>query len=109
MNNVINWFEIAVTDMDRAIAFYEPVMQVALKREAMECAELAVFPHEDPATGGALAKFDGITPSPQGHSIEFRLVPDASCYSWQDAPTPSIWAMVCASWVEAKSYSSPWE
>jgi aryl-alcohol dehydrogenase-like predicted oxidoreductase len=31
-------------------------MQVALKREAMECAELAVFPHEDPATGGALGK-----------------------------------------------------
>ncbi|MNP54116.1 hypothetical protein D3C76_1486480 [compost metagenome] len=25
------------------------------------------------------------------------------------SPTPSIWAMVCASWVEAKSYSCPWE
>ncbi|PLN07747.1 glyoxalase, partial [Klebsiella pneumoniae] len=27
MNNVINWFEIPVADMDRAVAFYEPVMQ----------------------------------------------------------------------------------
>ncbi len=52
MHNVINWFEIPVVDMDRAIAFYEPVMQVALRRESMDVAELAVFPHQDPATGG---------------------------------------------------------
>ncbi|MEN3204218.1 VOC family protein [Klebsiella pneumoniae] len=43
MNNVINWFEIPVADMDRAVAFYEPVMQVSLRRETMDCAELAVF------------------------------------------------------------------
>ncbi len=48
MNNVINWFEIPVADMDRAVAFYEPVMQVTLRRETMDCAELAVFPHQDP-------------------------------------------------------------
>lgn len=29
MSNVINWFEIPVAQMDRAIAFYEPVMQVS--------------------------------------------------------------------------------
>lgn len=69
MNNVINWFEIPVADMDRAVAFYEPVMQVTLRRETMDCADLAVFPHQDPATGGALAKFDGIAPSPQGAII----------------------------------------
>ena len=40
MNNVINWFEIPVADMDRAVAFYEPVMQVTLRRETMDCAEL---------------------------------------------------------------------
>ncbi|MEZ1648527.1 VOC family protein, partial [Enterobacter hormaechei] len=66
MKSVINWFEIPVADMDRAIKFYEPVMQFALRREKMDCAELAVFPHEDPGTGGALAKFDGVTPSLQG-------------------------------------------
>lgn len=56
MSNVINWFEIPVAQMDRAIAFYEPVMQISLRRENMDCAELAVFPHQDPAPGGALAK-----------------------------------------------------
>lgn len=69
MNNVINWFEIPVADMDRAVAFYEPVMQVTLRRETMDCAELAVFPHQDPAPGGALAKFEGIAPSAQGAII----------------------------------------
>lgn len=58
MKSVINWFEIPVADMDRAIKFYEPVMQVSLRREKMDSADLAVFPHEDPATGGALAKFE---------------------------------------------------
>lgn len=69
MNNIINWFEIPVMDMDRAITFYEPVMQVTLRRETMDCAELAVFPHEASLTGGALAKFEGVTPSDQGAII----------------------------------------
>ena len=69
MNNVISWFEIPVAQMERAIAFYEPVMQVSLRRENMDCAELAVFPHQDLAPGGALAKFEGITPSTQGAII----------------------------------------
>ena len=69
MKSVINWFEIPVADMDRAIKFYESVMQVALRREKMDVADLAIFPHEDPATGGALAKFDGVTPSSQGAII----------------------------------------
>lgn len=66
MKSVINWFEIPVADMDRAIKFYEPVMQVSLRREKMDSADLAVFPHEDPATGGALAKFEGIIPRCRG-------------------------------------------
>ncbi|EMC7915543.1 VOC family protein [Enterobacter kobei] len=69
MKSVINWFEIPVVDMDRAIKFYEPAMQVQLRREKMDMAELAVFPHDDPATGGALAKFEGVSPSQQGAII----------------------------------------
>lgn len=52
MNNVISWFEIPVAQMERAIAFYEPVMQVSLRRENMDSAELAVFPHQDPLPAG---------------------------------------------------------
>ncbi|MTH46246.1 VOC family protein [Intestinirhabdus alba] len=66
MKNIINWFEIPVVEMERAITFYEAVFQVSLRREKMECADLAIFPYEEPAPGGALAKFDGIVPSSQG-------------------------------------------
>lgn len=69
MKSVINWFEIPVADMDRAIKFYEPVMQVALRRGRWTWLSWRFFPHEDPATGGALAKFDGVTPSSQGAII----------------------------------------
>ena len=63
MNNVINWFEIPVADMDRAVAFYEPVLQVTLRRENMDCAEMAVFPYQDPAPGKAIdfARHYGLT------------------------------------------------
>ncbi|SBK46086.1 glyoxalase [Klebsiella pneumoniae] len=44
MNNVINWFEIPVADMDRAVAFYEPVMQVSLRRETMDCSRAGGVP-----------------------------------------------------------------
>jgi predicted enzyme related to lactoylglutathione lyase len=42
------WFEIPVADMDRAVAFYEPVMQVTLRRETMDCAELAIRQRQRP-------------------------------------------------------------
>ncbi|MDF3831074.1 MULTISPECIES: VOC family protein [unclassified Pseudocitrobacter] len=69
MKNVVNWFEIPVTNMERAIAFYERVMQVSLRREVMDSADMAIFPYDDPATGGALAKFEGMAPSLQGTLI----------------------------------------
>lgn len=69
MSRVINWFEIPVTDMARAITFYQSVMQITLRREKLADAELAVFPYQQPATGGALIKVDGIQPSQQGCMI----------------------------------------
>lgn len=48
MKNLINWFEIPVTDMARAIAFYEQVMQISLRRETMDGVDLAVFPYAEP-------------------------------------------------------------
>ncbi|ABX68538.1 VOC family protein [Salmonella enterica] len=66
MKNLINWFEIPVTDMARAIAFYEQVMQKSLRRETMDGADLAVFPYAEPGPGGALIKQDDVAPVAQG-------------------------------------------
>ncbi len=52
--NAITWFEIPVADMDRAQAFYETVLARKLRRENFGGQTLAVFPYDEPATGGAL-------------------------------------------------------
>lgn len=54
MNNAISWFEIPVADMDRAQTFYETVLARKLRRENFAGQTLAVFPYDDPATGGCL-------------------------------------------------------
>ncbi len=91
MKNLINWFEIPVTDMARAIAFYEQVMQISLRRETMDGADLAVFPYAEPGPGGALIKQDDVAPVAQGvviylhtadllASIERVVLPVASVF-----------------------------
>ena len=44
----------SVADLDRAQAFYETVLGRKLRRENFGNDTLAVFPHDKPATGGAL-------------------------------------------------------
>ena len=51
MANVINWFEIPTTDLDRAARFYETVLGVSLKREVFGGVPMANFPSA--GTGGA--------------------------------------------------------
>jgi predicted enzyme related to lactoylglutathione lyase len=60
-NRLINWLEIPVVDMNRAVHFYEQVFQTQLKRETMSQIDMAVFPHPDP--GGALVAGEGYRPS----------------------------------------------
>ncbi|MBI4907493.1 MAG: VOC family protein [Acidobacteria bacterium] len=70
MNKPINWFEIPATDLDRAAAFYETILQVQLNRGKMGNGEMAVFPYDrEAATGGCLQKEAGVTPSKQGTVI----------------------------------------
>jgi uncharacterized protein len=56
MQKVIDWFEIPVSDVPRAQAFYEAVLQTALQREsyAGPGMQMAVFPGEGDAVKGAL-------------------------------------------------------
>lgn len=51
--NLINWFEIPVTDMARAIAFYEQVMQISLRRETMDGADWPYSRMLNPDPAGA--------------------------------------------------------
>ncbi|MFO6448684.1 VOC family protein [Erythrobacter sp. NE805] len=77
MTNPVVHFEIPVTDMDRAIAFYQAVFGYRLTREAVDGYDMAFFPRADgkPGAGGALAKGDVYRPSHDGPILYFD-VPD---------------------------------
>jgi predicted enzyme related to lactoylglutathione lyase len=55
MKNAITWFEIPSTELNKAQAFYEAVLECKLRREAMGPSEGAVFPYEaETGVGGAI-------------------------------------------------------
>jgi len=55
VKNAISWFEIPATDLNRAQAFYEAVLECKMRREPMGPSEGAVFPYEaQEGVGGAL-------------------------------------------------------
>ena len=55
-HNVVGWFEIPVTDMDRAIKFYETVLGYKLDRNQMGPLDMAWFPwvNDSIGSGGSL-------------------------------------------------------
>ncbi len=62
--SAINYFEIPVTDMERAKKFYEAIFGFQLRSMKHEKSEFAIFPSQK--IGGALAKGEGYTPSMSG-------------------------------------------
>lgn len=69
MKNAINWFEIPVSDLDRATRFYESILDTRLQRETMDGVELAMFPMDEKSVSGALAKADFLAPSADGSVV----------------------------------------
>lgn len=66
MTNALNWFEIPVSDIDRARKFYETIFDQELNAmEATEGFPMAMFPSED-GIGGAIVQGEGYIPSQEG-------------------------------------------
>ena len=73
-HNVVGWFEIPVTDMERAIRFYETVFDIELQRNQMGPLDMAFFPWVDRSvgSGGSLVCHrDHYKPSKDGILIYF--------------------------------------
>ena len=69
--NALSWFEIPVTDIDRAQHFYETLLGRSMRREQMGPQTLAIFPYEDgKGIGGALLQ-SATAPAP---AVEGSLV-----------------------------------
>jgi predicted enzyme related to lactoylglutathione lyase len=70
MANALNWFEIPSTDLDRAIRFYETVLEVRLTREVFSGTPMAVFPSGHPAdVYGAIVQTSKRRPSLDGSLV----------------------------------------
>lgn len=68
-NNMVGWFEIPVENMERAIDFYENVLELKLDRNKMGPLDMAWFPYvpEGQGSGGSLVHFpDAYKPSSDG-------------------------------------------
>ena len=61
------------TQTNRAVRFYETVLEATLARETMGPTQMAVFPHEKPAPSGAVAHGPAFTPGPQGTIVYLNV------------------------------------
>jgi predicted enzyme related to lactoylglutathione lyase len=71
----VTWFEIPVTDFERAVAFYEKIFAVTLKQGDFGPDRLGMFPYDPPAIGGCIIKGDRYRPGPDGVAIYLNADP----------------------------------
>ena len=69
MASVLNWFEIPVTDIDRAEKFYAAVLGAPFTRMPMGPYLMAFFPMQGEGVGGALVFGPGCAPSADGTMV----------------------------------------
>ncbi len=69
MENFAVWFEIPVTDMERARKFYSELFRIEMELQDIEGMPHAFFPMEGYANGGALVKHHDFIPSAKGLTV----------------------------------------
>ena len=78
--NSLNWFEISISDINRAKRFYESIFEIKMETQNMMGMEMASFPYE-PGTGkasGALVQSSMHQPSGEGVKLYLNGNPDLS-------------------------------
>ena len=71
--DMVTWFEIPVSDMERAKIFYEKVFDISISLQVMEGIQMGWFPHAGSAPGamGSLIKNAAYVPSDEGALLYF--------------------------------------
>ena len=67
--NAINWFEIPVSDFDRAVKFYNRILSANMQVIEMGDAKMAMLPSQMPGVGGALVRQPGHKPGVDGARV----------------------------------------
>lgn len=76
MSSVINWFDISVTDFERAARFYETMLGLKLIRENMLGAQMGIFPAKPGEATGALIYRPGANPGTTGPTVYLKAGDD---------------------------------
>lgn len=66
MSNIINWFEIPVLNLERAVEFYTKIFGQELQISEMGGYKMAFFPMDGEGVGGALTEGEGMVPTENG-------------------------------------------
>ena len=66
MENLVNWVEIPVSDLNRASAFYSQILGITITRFSIGSTAYGLFPTEDQKNTGALAQGEYYVPSADG-------------------------------------------
>lgn len=72
----ITWFEIPAQDLERAMQFYQTVLQWPLKTETMGGMRMAMFPSAADRAGGCLIQEAGYRPSKEGTVVYLTAGPN---------------------------------
>lgn len=78
MKNAISWVEIPATDLDRAVTFYEAILDISLIPMDMPGIRMRMFPLEDMmGVGGAIVESSELhKPSADGPLVYLNGSPD---------------------------------
>ncbi|TGL90779.1 VOC family protein [Leptospira congkakensis] len=76
MKNTISIVEIPVSNMDRAIKFYQTILNVSIEKMAMEDTELGVIPADENSVSVVLVKGKDYTPTKNGIMVYLNLGDD---------------------------------
>ncbi|MDT0553815.1 VOC family protein [Urechidicola vernalis] len=73
MKNAVNWFEIPVTNYERAKTFYNTILNLEIQDYHMpeKNMEYGMFPYDmqGNGVGGAIVKMEGLNPSSDGSTV----------------------------------------
>ncbi len=74
--NIISWFEIPVSDFDRAKKFYETIFDIEMDSTEIQNYKMAYFPTHDGKVSGAICFGEGYIPSGAGSLLYMNANPD---------------------------------
>lgn len=69
MKSFVSIFEIAATDITRAVKFYKTILDIEIELMEMSQMKMGVFPVENQPTFGVIIQAEGYNPSAQGVTI----------------------------------------